>query len=137
MHPPTNGCQPIRWSLRSIASPPPSPGWSLLSARSYYPAEKLDIKSCSEPGDNETHQGSRLQLGPPFEIVVAPNGGPRTKPKALNAALMFVRGKFVAVFDAEDRPERDQLRLALEAFTANRRAARLRAGAAHHRQHRR
>ena len=48
-----------------------------------------------------------------------PNGGPRTKPKALNAALPFVRGKFVAVFDAEDRPEPDQLRLALEAFVAN------------------
>ena len=73
-----------------------------------------------EPGDDETHKAIRqLQLGPPFEIVVAPDGGPRTKPKALNAALTFVRGKFVAVFDAEDRPERDQLRLALEAFTAN------------------
>ena len=44
--------------------------------------------------------------------------GPRTKPKALNAALPFARGSFVAVFDAEDRPEPDQLRLALDAFVA-------------------
>jgi cellulose synthase/poly-beta-1,6-N-acetylglucosamine synthase-like glycosyltransferase len=59
-----------------------------------------------------------LHLEPPFEVIIAPSGGPRTKPKALNAALPFVRGKFVAVFDAEDRPEPDQLRLALEAFVA-------------------
>jgi cellulose synthase/poly-beta-1,6-N-acetylglucosamine synthase-like glycosyltransferase len=32
--------------------------------------------------------------------------------------LPFVRGAFVAVFDAEDRPEPDQLRIALEAFVA-------------------
>ena len=83
-----------------------------------YPLEKLDIKLVLEPNDHETQQAlARLQLGPPFEIVIAPNYGPRTKPKALNAALPFVRGKFVAVFDAEDRPERDQLRMALEAFT--------------------
>jgi cellulose synthase/poly-beta-1,6-N-acetylglucosamine synthase-like glycosyltransferase len=85
-----------------------------------YPAEKLDIKFVLEPGDDETRNAiHRLQLGPPFETVVAPDRGPRTKPKALNAALPFVRGAFVAVFDAEDRPEPDQLRLALEAFVAN------------------
>ena len=52
-----------------------------------------------------TMRSADLQLGPPFEIIIAPDGGPRTKPKALNAALPFVRGAFVAVFDAEDRPE--------------------------------
>jgi hypothetical protein len=84
-----------------------------------YPLEKLDIKLVLEPDDHETRDAvARLQLGPPFEIIVAPAGGPRTKPKALNAALSFVRGPFVAVFDAEDRPEPDQLRLALEAFVA-------------------
>jgi cellulose synthase/poly-beta-1,6-N-acetylglucosamine synthase-like glycosyltransferase len=82
-----------------------------------YPLEKLDIKFVLEPDDHETRQTlAKLQLGPPFEIIIAPNHGPRTKPKALNAVLPFVRGKFVAVFDAEDRPEPDQLRLALEAF---------------------
>jgi hypothetical protein len=84
-----------------------------------YPPEKLDIKLVLEPGDDETIDAIRkLQLGPPFEIVIAPDRGPQTKPKALNAALPFVRGKFVAVFDAEDRPERGQIRSALEAFTA-------------------
>lgn len=84
-----------------------------------YPMEKLDVKLVLEPDDHTTRDAlARMQLGPPFEIVIAPSRGPRTKPKALNAALPYVRGKFVAVFDAEDRPEPDQLRLALEAFVA-------------------
>jgi cellulose synthase/poly-beta-1,6-N-acetylglucosamine synthase-like glycosyltransferase len=84
-----------------------------------YPAEKLDIKIVLEADDQETHKAlARLKLGTPFEIIVAPRLGPRTKPKALNAALPFARGSFVAVYDAEDRPEPDQLRLALEAFLA-------------------
>ena len=84
-----------------------------------YPPEKLDIKLVLEPGDEATREAiDALHLGPPFETIIAPDRGPRTKPKALNAALPFVRGMFVAVFDAEDRPEPDQLRLALEAFAA-------------------
>jgi cellulose synthase/poly-beta-1,6-N-acetylglucosamine synthase-like glycosyltransferase len=84
-----------------------------------YPPEKLDIKLVLEPDDHETiRMVESLSLGPPFEVIVAPDVGPRTKPKALNAALTFVRGVFVAVYDAEDRPEPDQLRLALEAFIA-------------------
>ncbi|MEX2034645.1 MAG: glycosyltransferase [Xanthobacteraceae bacterium] len=84
-----------------------------------YPMEKLDIKLALEPDDHETREAlANLRLGPPFEIVIAPEVGPRTKPKALNAALSLVRGSFLVVFDAEDRPEPDQLRLALEAFVA-------------------
>jgi len=37
----------------------------------------------------------------------------------LNAALLFGRGAFTVVFDAEDRPERDQLRRAFAMFQAN------------------
>lgn len=45
-----------------------------------------------------------------------PPGGPQTKPRALNAGLMAARGEFVTVYDAEDRPDPAQLRLAVEAF---------------------
>jgi cellulose synthase/poly-beta-1,6-N-acetylglucosamine synthase-like glycosyltransferase len=84
-----------------------------------YPTAKLDIKLVLEPDDHETLEAiARLELGPPFEIVIAPRGGPRTKPKALNAALPYSRGEYLAVYDAEDRPEPDQLRLALDAFAA-------------------
>lgn len=82
-----------------------------------YPPEKLDIKLVVEPDDDETQRALAAQpLPPSFEVLVAPASGPRTKPKALNAALPFARGTFIAIFDAEDRPEPGQLRAALEAF---------------------
>jgi cellulose synthase/poly-beta-1,6-N-acetylglucosamine synthase-like glycosyltransferase len=82
-----------------------------------YPPEKLDIKLVIEPDDEETWAAlARMKLRTPFEIVIAPDIGPRTKPKALNSALPFARGSFTAVYDAEDRPEPDQLRRVLAAF---------------------
>lgn len=84
-----------------------------------YPAEKLDVKLVLEPDDCETQAAlAAMNLTAPFEVIVAPAAGPKTKPKALNAALPFARGAFIAVYDAEDRPEPDQLRLAYEAFVA-------------------
>lgn len=82
-----------------------------------YPREKLDIKIVLEADDRETRRAfEQLDPGAPFELVLAPKAGPRTKPKALNAALPFARGSLVAVYDAEDRPEPDQLRRADLAF---------------------
>lgn len=89
-----------------------------------YPPEKLDIKLVLEADDHATRAAvERLRLGAPFEIVIAPDIGPRTKPKALNVALALARGAFTSVFDAEDRPEPDQLRRALEAFDEDGRLA--------------
>jgi cellulose synthase/poly-beta-1,6-N-acetylglucosamine synthase-like glycosyltransferase len=85
-----------------------------------YPSEKLEIKIVLEPDDLETRAAlERLALRPEFDILLAPAAGPRTKPKALNAALPFITGSFVVVYDAEDRPERDQLRKAVAAFSAS------------------
>jgi cellulose synthase/poly-beta-1,6-N-acetylglucosamine synthase-like glycosyltransferase len=82
-----------------------------------WPPEKLDIKLVVEPDDLETRAAiARLDLPPWFDIIVAPPVGPRTKPKALNAVLPFARGVFTVIYDAEDRPEPDQLRQALAAF---------------------
>jgi cellulose synthase/poly-beta-1,6-N-acetylglucosamine synthase-like glycosyltransferase len=85
-----------------------------------YPLEKLDIKFVIEPDDAETLNAiERLELGVPFEIITAPAAGPRTKPKALNAALPFAQGVYTVIFDAEDRPEPDQLRRALDKFVTD------------------
>jgi cellulose synthase/poly-beta-1,6-N-acetylglucosamine synthase-like glycosyltransferase len=82
-----------------------------------YPREKLDVKFVVEPDDAETRRAIELHArGQNVDIIVAPDTGPRTKPKALNAALPFARGSFTVIFDAEDRPEPDQLRRALHAF---------------------
>ena len=86
-----------------------------------YPREKLEVMIVLEADDAETRQAVDLmELGPPFRTILAPPEGPRTKPKALNAALPLARGELLVVFDAEDRPEPDQLRRAAAAFAADR-----------------
>lgn len=85
-----------------------------------YPREKLDVRIIIEPDDLETRAAlARLGPMPHVHITIAPTTGPRTKPKALNCALLFARGTFVTVFDAEDRPEANQLREALDAFRSH------------------
>ena len=84
-----------------------------------YPIEKLDVKFVLEADDHATRRAlNRLDLGPPFETIIAPSVGPRTKPKALNVALPLARGSCTAIYDAEDVPEPDQLRHAVAAFRA-------------------
>ncbi len=84
-----------------------------------YPASKVDFKFVVEEGDHETMEAiEALSLPPNYEIVVAPAGAPRTKPRALNVALARARGSLIAVFDAEDSPDPGQLRLAAERFAA-------------------
>lgn len=82
-----------------------------------WPAAKLDIKLVLEAADIDTMQAAHaLSLPPNVEIVAVPDMAPRTKPKALNYALPFARGDYLVVYDAEDRPEPDQLRRAYDAF---------------------
>jgi cellulose synthase/poly-beta-1,6-N-acetylglucosamine synthase-like glycosyltransferase len=70
-----------------------------------------------EPDDLDTWTVlERLRPRVPIEFILAPEYGPRTKPKALNAALPFARGTFTVIYDAEDRPEPGQLRAALARF---------------------
>jgi len=84
-----------------------------------YPAAKLDIKLILESVDAETIAAvRRLELRPPFDVIIVPDRAPRSKPKALNYALNFARGDFVCVFDAEDVPDPGQLKRALAAFSA-------------------
>ena len=86
-----------------------------------YPASKLQILLVLEEDDDETRRTvAQHARAPIFDVIAVPPGGPRTKPKALTYALSFARGEFVAVFDAEDRPEPDQLRKAAAAFREER-----------------
>lgn len=78
-----------------------------------YPPEKLDIKFVVESASQRTVMAVKRYLGDArFSLVVVPKMPPHTKPKALNFALPLARGRHVTVFDAEDVPERDQLRKA-------------------------
>ena len=91
----------------------------LLSAieRLNYPHEKLDVIIAVEAEDHATRAAITARKHRiPIMIVPVPAVGPGTKPKALNVALPFARGTFTVIYDAEDRPERNQLRAALKAF---------------------
>ncbi len=82
-----------------------------------YPVAKLDIKLVLEEVDEETIAAAQsLKLPAHFEIVIVPDGKPRTKPRALNYALQFAGGDYLVIYDAEDRPDPNQLRKAAAHF---------------------
>ncbi|MFZ1991060.1 MAG: glycosyltransferase family 2 protein, partial [Alphaproteobacteria bacterium] len=85
-----------------------------------YPATKLDILLLLEESDSKTLSAARtLALDSRFRILTVPDRIPRTKPKACNFGLAFARGEFVSLYDAEDRPDPEQLLRALAAFEAH------------------
>jgi cellulose synthase/poly-beta-1,6-N-acetylglucosamine synthase-like glycosyltransferase len=86
-----------------------------------YPLDKLDIRILLEEDDVDTQEAAevaRMRLSHPesIQVIVLPNAQPRTKPKACNYGLRGARGEYAVIYDAEDMPEPDQLKLALAAF---------------------
>src|SRR2546423_4908835 len=85
-----------------------------------YPPEKLQILFLTEANDAETRNTIRsLSLPPHFQILVVPDGKPRTKPRACNYGLMHARGSFVVIYDAEDIPDPLQLKKAVLTFAGH------------------
>ncbi len=85
-----------------------------------YPAEKLDIKIILEENDRPMHVAvSQLDLPWNFDVIVVPSGKPQTKPRALNYALQFARGRLLTIYDGEDIPQPNQLRLSAAQFAAS------------------
>ncbi len=82
-----------------------------------YPSDRLDVKILLEPDDPETLAAIERTGLPPFcEVIICPDSQPKTKPKACNHGLARACGDYVVIFDAEDRPEPDQLKKAIVAF---------------------
>ena len=86
-----------------------------------YPAEKMDVKFVVEAKSTDTVAAVQAVMAedPRFELIPIPDAEPHTKPKALNYALPLARGEHLVVFDAEDIPERQQLRLAASTFATD------------------
>lgn len=82
-----------------------------------YPKSKLDVKLLLEEVDDET-RAEAMRIKPPayIEFITIPDAQPRTKPKACNYGLISARGKYLVIFDAEDRPEPDQLKKVIVVF---------------------
>ncbi len=82
-----------------------------------YPKHKLDVKLLLEENDTDTIAAvNSLDLPPRYSVMVIPHSLPKTKPKACNHGLYAAKGEFLVIYDAEDRPEPDQLKKAVYAF---------------------
>ncbi len=84
-----------------------------------YPHDKLEIALVVEADDCDTIAAIAAEAPDSrFLVIEVPPSLPRTKPKAANYALGFLSGDFTVIYDAEDRPETDQLLKAVAAFRA-------------------
>ncbi|WP_248298234.1 glycosyltransferase family 2 protein [Tabrizicola sp. YIM 78059] len=86
-------------------------------ARLDYPEELLDVILAVEAGDSMTKEAlDKAELPPWVRILIVPEGTVKTKPRALNHALICARGTIVGVYDAEDAPAPDQIRKVVAHF---------------------
>lgn len=93
------------------------PGLVDRLSRLRYPADRLQILLLVEEDDDETRDALEcIALTPSFQVVLVPPSEPRTKPKACNHGMAIARGEFCVIYDAEDRPDPDQLLKAVAGF---------------------
>jgi cellulose synthase/poly-beta-1,6-N-acetylglucosamine synthase-like glycosyltransferase len=91
-----------------------------------YPEGKLEFMIINDASRDDTLAAARRQAGadPRFTFVDIPAGeGGRGKGAALNRAFRAARGEALAVYDADNLPEPDALRLLGAALVADRRLA--------------
>lgn len=82
-----------------------------------YPRELLDICLVVEEDDSLTRATlARSDLPSWMRTIIVPRGAVRTKPRAMNFALDFVRGSIIGVYDAEDAPEPGQIHKVVRRF---------------------
>lgn len=82
-----------------------------------YPHDKLDVKLLLEANDQETLDALEAAHVPDWiEILIVPDAQPRTKPRACNHGLASATGEYLVIFDAEDKPDPDQLKKAVLRF---------------------
>lgn len=93
------------------------PGFLRAMAAIDWPKDKLEVVLLLEENDAETIAVARNMSLPSYvRVVVVPESQPKTKPKACNYGLGFVRGKYVVIYDAEDIPDPLQLKKAYVGF---------------------
>jgi cellulose synthase/poly-beta-1,6-N-acetylglucosamine synthase-like glycosyltransferase len=117
--------EPREWPLFSILVPmykePETVKQMVASLASMdYPPDKKDVQILLEADDAVTLAAARaLTMPAGFRVTEIPASFPRTKPKACNIGLHLARGEYLVIYDAEDLPEKDQLKKAVLAFEAS------------------
>lgn len=82
-----------------------------------YPKDKLEVQLLLEEDDVKTiGEIQKMPLPPYFKVIVVPDSKPKTKPKACNYGLLFAKGEYCVIYDAEDIPDPKQLKKAIMAF---------------------
>lgn len=82
-----------------------------------WPKDKLDVIILLESDDEESIKAFQLMSPPSYmRSVVVPDAIPKTKPKACNYGLGYVKGEYTVIYDAEDIPDSLQLKKAFLGF---------------------
>jgi cellulose synthase/poly-beta-1,6-N-acetylglucosamine synthase-like glycosyltransferase len=87
-----------------------------------YPHALLDVCLVLETSDVTTRDAlTQADLPSYIRPIAVPDGTLKTKPRALNYAMRFAQGSIIGVYDAEDAPAPDQLRVVAAHFANCRR----------------
>ena len=117
--------EPREWPIFSILVPmykePETLSQMMNALREMdYPDDKKDVQFLLEEDDTLTLDAARpMTLPEGFRVTIIPQSFPRTKPKACNIGLHLAKGEYLVIYDAEDLPEKDQLKKAVMAFEAS------------------
>ena len=86
-------------------------------SRLTWPRELLDILLVVEEHDHPTrHALAACDLPRWMRVIPVPDAPLKTKPRALNFAMLFARGSIIGVYDAEDAPEPRQIHQVIQCF---------------------
>ncbi len=86
-------------------------------SRLTWPRDLLDILLVVEENDHATRAAlDRCALPRWMRVIPVPDAPLKTKPRALNFAMLFARGSIIGVYDAEDAPEPDQVHRVVRCF---------------------
>jgi cellulose synthase/poly-beta-1,6-N-acetylglucosamine synthase-like glycosyltransferase len=82
-----------------------------------YPQGRMEILVATESDDHDTLRAClAFKSAIPLNVVFGGGDAPKTKPRALNAALHAAKGDVIVVYDAEDLPHPNQLQEAAIRF---------------------
>jgi cellulose synthase/poly-beta-1,6-N-acetylglucosamine synthase-like glycosyltransferase len=86
-------------------------------SRMDYPKHRFDGLLLIEADDGRTREAIN-EVGRPAwaRVIEIPPGMPKTKPRAMAFGLRYAKGAYVAVYDAEDKPDPDQIKKAVWGF---------------------